>query len=57
MDLSVVAVFRYELGGGIGRTHHLGALADLELDVVDDGAERDVLEPHAVAGLDVRVLV
>src|SRR5262245_30825628 len=44
-----------EAGRGAGAAHHLAALAGLELDVVHDGADRDVAKLHAVAGLDRRI--
>src|SRR6185369_3183804 len=50
----VDALARGERGRGAGAAHHLAALAGLELDVVHDGADRDVAQLHAVAGLDRR---
>src|SRR4029077_14775034 len=47
----VGAVAADDLRIGAGRTRDLAALADLELDVVDDGADRNVGERHGVAGL------
>src|SRR5581483_4923445 len=47
------AVLRHELDAGAGGARHLGALAGLELDVVDERARRDVLERQRVADLDV----
>src|SRR5262245_37950146 len=51
----VDAFARGEAGRGAGAAHHLAALAGLELDVVHDGADRDVAQLHAVAGLDRRI--
>src|SRR5580692_8800760 len=39
-----------------GRARDLAALADLDLDIVDDGADRDIGGRHGVAGLDVDML-
>src|SRR3546814_4983417 len=39
-----------------GRTGHLATLARLHLHIVDDGADRDRLHRHGVAGLDVDLL-
>src|SRR5207344_3578672 len=52
----VGAVAADDLRIGAGRTRDLAALADLELDVVDDGADRNVGERHGVAGLYVDIL-
>src|ERR1700733_4349662 len=51
--LRVVAFLGHELRGAAGAAHELAALAGLQLDVVDDGAERDVRERQRVADLDV----
>src|ERR1043166_949560 len=52
----VLLVASNDLGVGAGRTRELPALADLELDVVDDGADRHVAGRHGVAQLHVHVL-
>src|SRR6185295_15036610 len=44
-----------ELGGGAGGARDLAALAGLQLDVVDDRADRDVPQLHRVARADRRV--
>src|SRR4029077_6780286 len=49
----VVLVAPDDLGVGAGGARDLPALADLDLDVVNDGADRDVAAWHGVAGLDV----
>ena len=41
---------------GAGRARDLAALADLELDIVHDRADRDVADRHGVAGLHVDML-
>src|SRR5580658_2653021 len=51
--LGVGAFFGHQLGGATGRAHELAALTGPQLDVVDDGPERDVLQREGVAGLDV----
>jgi hypothetical protein len=38
---------------GAGRARDLAALADLHLDIVDDGADRHGAERHGIAGLHV----
>src|SRR3954468_6974224 len=50
---SVVAFFRDQLGGTAGGTHHLRALARLQLDIVDGGAGRDVAQGQRVPYQDV----
>src|SRR3984957_6276623 len=45
-----------DLGIGTGRARELPALADLELDIVHDGADRHVADRHGVAGLHVDML-
>src|SRR5439155_9442481 len=52
----VVAVATHDLRIGAGRARDLAALAELELDIVHDGADRDIAERHGVAGLHVDVL-
>src|SRR5215510_3751214 len=52
----VVAVATDNLRIGAGRARDLAALAELELDVVHDGADRDVAERHGVARLHVDML-
>src|SRR6202012_4345876 len=49
----VVLVAAAELGIGTGGARELAALADLDLDIVDDGADRHVAERHDIAGLHV----
>ena len=45
-----------QLHEGAGRARHLAAAAGLELDVVDDRADRDVAQRQRVARLDVDAL-
>src|SRR5262249_34964574 len=52
----VVAVATDDLCIGAGRARDLPALAELELDIVHDGADRNVAERHGVARLHVDVL-
>src|SRR4051794_16381984 len=52
-QLGVWAVLRHEAHRGSGGTRHLGAAARLQLDRVDDGTDRDVLQRQVVARLDV----
>src|SRR5262245_14208677 len=52
----VFAVAADDLGIGPGRARDLAALADLDLDIVHDGANRNVADRHGVARLDVDVL-
>ena len=54
-DQGVFALFGHQLGGVAGGAHQLGALAGVELDVVDDGAVGDVLQGQSIARLDVGV--
>src|SRR5262245_47312800 len=54
-ELRVVAVLRHELAERARRARHPGVAAREQLDVVDVGAERDVLERQAVARLDLGV--
>src|SRR5690606_38477483 len=51
----VVMIAADDLGVGARRTRDLPALADLQLDVVHDGADRHVAERHDVARLHVDV--
>src|SRR6185437_12051880 len=51
----VVLVAADELGVGTGGARELAALADLGLDVVDDGADRHVAERHDIARLHVDI--
>src|SRR5262249_46275733 len=53
---AVVAVAADDLGIGSGRARDLPALADLDLDVVHDGADRNIAGRHGIAGLHVDVL-
>src|SRR6185312_13642596 len=55
-DDHIVLVAADDLGIGAGRTRELAALADLQFDVVDDGADRHVAERHHVARLDVDIV-
>jgi hypothetical protein len=50
-DLRPVAVLRHELRRDAGGADELTALALLELDVVDRGAERDVPQRQELPGL------
>ena len=52
----VVLVAADDLRVGAGRARDLAALADLELDIVHDGADRHVRQRHGVAGLHVDML-
>src|SRR5690348_14806659 len=52
----VAGVAADQLDEGAGRARELAALARLHLDVVDDGADRDVAHRHGVARLDVDAL-
>src|SRR3954467_1733379 len=52
----IVLIAADDLRIGAGRTRDLPALADLELDIVDDRANRDVAERHGVARFHVDVL-
>src|SRR5919201_531863 len=54
-DLRVLALFRDELRGRAGGAHQLSAATGLELDPVDLGARRDVLERKVVAHARLRV--
>ena len=42
-DQGVLAFLGHQLGHVAGAAHQLGALAGVQLDVVDDGTHRDVL--------------
>src|SRR5262245_25919999 len=55
-DDDVVPVAADDLRIGAGRARDLAALAELELDIVHDGADRNVAERHRVAGLHIDVL-
>src|SRR5436190_18491786 len=50
---AVALILRDQLDAGARRASHLAALAGLQLDVVDEGARRDVRQRQGVAGLDV----
>ena len=52
----IAVVLTHELDGGAGGTSHRGALARLELDVVQQGTDGNLGENRAVARLDVDVL-
>ena len=52
-DLSVGAFLGHYLSGSASGANHLAAAANLEFHVVDQGAQGDVLDGQAVAGLDV----
>src|SRR5205085_18535 len=52
-DLGVAGVAADQLSVGAGRTGHLAAFAGLQLDIVDDGADRHGPQRHGVAGLHV----
>src|SRR5215831_13309100 len=49
-DLRPAALLGHQLRAHARAAHHLAASAGLELDVVDDGADRDVSERQRVAG-------
>ena len=51
-DLRVRPLFGHELRPTAGRPHELSTLADLELDIVDDRAERDVAQWKCIARID-----
>src|SRR5262245_30886053 len=55
-DDDVVAVAADDLRIGAGRARDLAALAELELDIVHDGADRNVAERHGIARLHVNML-
>src|SRR6185312_12187549 len=55
LDQCVLAFFCDELCGAAGRTHHLRALARLELNVVHRRAGGDVLERQCIAHQDVGI--
>src|SRR5204863_1952271 len=50
----VIALFRDDLGAGPGPAAQLAAAADLQLDIVHRGAQRDFEQRHRVADADVR---
>src|SRR3984893_6492453 len=52
----IFAVAADDLRIGAGRARDLAALADLDLDIVHDGADRNIGGRHGVAGLDVDML-
>ena len=52
-DLAPVAVAADQLREGAGRARHLAAGAGLQLDIVDDRADRDALQRRRIAGLHV----
>src|SRR5262249_19029148 len=52
-DLGVLAFLGHQLPEGAGRADHLRAVALLQLDVVDHGAERNGVERQRVSGADV----
>ena len=52
-DLSIAVLLRHQLRGSAGGADELGALAGVQLDVVDDGTDGDVGDGQAVARLDV----
>src|SRR5208282_4670090 len=53
-DVGAVAADQLRIGAG--RARDLAALADLKLDIVHDGADRNIGDRHGVAGLDVDIL-
>ena len=53
-DLCKLSILCHQLRGRAGGADELGAAARIELDVVDDGTNRDVGDRQAVAGLDIR---
>src|SRR5881394_1860854 len=50
----VVAFFRHDLRARAGAAAQLAAATDLQLDVVDRRAQRDLEQRHGVAGADIR---
>src|SRR6516164_3517538 len=52
----VFAVAADDLRIGSRRTRNLSTLADLDLDVMDDGADRNVSRRHCISGLYIHVL-
>ena len=52
-DLGVGALLGHQLGVGAGGANQLGALAGVQLHIVDHGTHGDVGDGQAVAGLDV----
>ena len=52
-DQSVFALFRHQLRHVAGGADELGALFGVDLDVVDEGTDRDAGHRQGVAGLDI----
>src|SRR6516164_11125558 len=52
----ILAVAPDDLGIGTGRTRNLATLANLELDIVYDGTNRNIAGWHRIAGLHIHVL-
>ena len=52
-DLRKLCVLRHQLRGSTGGADELRAAARIQLNVVDDGTNRDVGDRQAVAGLDI----
>mmetsp|Transcript_45533 Transcript_45533/g.60402 ORF Transcript_45533/g.60402 Transcript_45533/m.60402 type:complete len:278 (-) Transcript_45533:132-965(-) len=55
-NLSVTCVTTHQLSIGAGGAGHLAALKRLELNIVDDGADRHVLQRHRIARLHVNAI-
>src|SRR3954462_4709606 len=56
LDLRPAAVAGHQLRAAAGRADHLAPLADLELDVVDHRAQRDLAQGERVADVDLGAL-
>ncbi|CAN4042321.1 Glutathione import ATP-binding protein GsiA, partial [Dysosmobacter welbionis] len=54
-DLGVAALLGHQLSGGAGGAHQLGAVAGMQLDVMDHGTNGDVGDGQGVAGQNVRL--
>ena len=54
-DQNMGPFLSHQLGGGPGTAHQLAAFADLHLDVVDNGSQRNVCHRQTVARLDIDV--
>ncbi len=55
-DVGVISLLREELGHRPSRSDKLGSLTRLELDIVDEGSQRDRPEGQRVSRLDVHVV-
>src|ERR1700674_3589469 len=54
-DQRVLAFLRHQLGRAASRTHHLRALPRLQLDIVNRGARRNVVQRQRIAHENIRV--